>query len=171
MERTPFTNYDVAFSVSLVALAGLVIAAHALASHASARLARGGRPLNLSRFAYAFVPLVLAGYLGVAVLRVGSHGVRAAQVAVNRLAFSFAPFDLPAPVRGSFYDVDPLTRALQIGILAANTLGALYVVRRVAARDSEGRAWARVLPHIALVLLFSGIFGFAFLLPSGVILH
>ena len=171
MESTPFTSYDVAFSVSFVALAGLMVAAHALASHASARLARGGRPLNLSRFAYAFVPLVLAGYLGLAVLRVGSHGVRAVQVTVNQLAFSFAPFDLLPPVRGSFYDADPLTKALQIGILAAGTLGALYVVRRVAAGDGKGRAWARALPHIALVLLVSGIFGFAFLLPSGVILH
>jgi len=93
------------------------------------------------------------------------------QVAINKLSFSFAPFELPPPVRGSFYEVDLPVKAVQFIVLALGTMGALYVVRRVARKGDEVGSLARALPHFVLVMLFTATFLFAFLLPAGTILH
>ncbi|MBF8267630.1 MAG: hypothetical protein HW388_1138 [Dehalococcoidia bacterium] len=171
LEKNILTSYDLVFSLSLLAVVALTMGSYLLATHLYTRLSDGGKPLNPASFAYSFLPLALAAYAGVSAFRLASHGARAIQVAINQLTFSLAPFDLPPPVRGSFYQVDLPVKALQLAILALGTLGALYVVARVAKRGGDMGALSRALPHGALVLLFSATFLYLFLLPAGVILH
>lgn len=171
LERNIFESYDVVFSLSLLVVVALAVGSYAFASYLSTRLGGGGERSSLASFAYGFLPLALAAYVGVAVFRLASHGVRALQVTINQLSFSFAPFDLPPPVRGSLYDVDLPVKALQLIILALGTLAALYVIGKVARGRGEAASLARALPHVVLVLLFSATFWFTFLLPAGIILH
>ena len=171
LELNILTSYDTVFSLSLLVVVALCVGSYALASYLYARLNDGESQVSSASFAYGFIPLALAAYLGVSAFRLASHGARAVQVAINQLTFSLAPFDLPPPVRGSFYDVDLPLKALQLIILALGTVGALYVIGKVARRGGETRVLARALPFGALALLFSATFLYSFLLPAGVILH
>jgi ferredoxin len=171
LERNILASYDVIFSLTLLGLVALTIGSYLFASYLSSRLSGSGSGLNLASFGYGFIPLALAGYLGVAVLRLANQGGRAIQVAINQLSFSLAPFELPPPVRGSFYSVDPSVKAVQFLILATGTLSALWILWKIAKRRSQAETWAVALPYVALMLVFSATFGYIFFLPSGIILH
>ena len=119
--------------------------------------------------AYAYIPIVLAGYLGAAIQQLAVYGVRATKVAINQLAISFTVFDLPAVARGVNYSVDPSLKVIQLLVLALGTFGALYACWKIARHSNKRRALVVALPHLILIGVFSFSLFFLFLLPMGLL--
>lgn len=171
LERNVIGSYDAIFSLTLLLVIIAILAAFWLTSRLS-RPARGGaNPAAWMSMAYAYIPLALAVYLGVALLRLANLGARSVQVAVNELSLSGPVFQLPPPLRGSFFTFDPSVKALQLAILAGGTLASFYLVGKIARRKKKAKAWALASPYMALLLVLSASFWVVFLLPAGIILH
>ncbi|MBI4299572.1 MAG: 4Fe-4S binding protein [Chloroflexi bacterium] len=169
--RFPVSNYDFIFSISLLLLIGLVVAAYHLASslsQASADEDADGEPIA---FAYGYIPVVLGGYLGVPILRLAAHWKRSAEIGINGLSFGLNPFQVGPTVKGSHYSIDTPIVVVQILITLAGALLAMYSIRRIAKRQSAERPFAVALPHMVLAGLLAVGLLILFLQPAGVILH
>ncbi len=169
MGTNVIANYNLVFSMSLLVVVGITIVSYGFSSRLS-RLAMGGAwGKTLMRYAYAYIPIVLAGYLGAAIQHLAVYGVRATKVAINQLAISFTVFDLPAVARGVAYEMDPSLKTIQLLVLALGTLGALYACWRIAKQSNKPRALATALPHLILIGVFSLSLFFLFMLPMGLL--
>ena len=129
----------------------------------------GAEKRTLIRYAYAYIPIVLAGHLGTAIQHLATHGVRATKVAINQLAISLTVFDLPAVARQVNYAIDPSLKAIQLLVLALGTFGALYACWKIAKQTNRPRALAMALPHLILIGVFALSLFFLFLLPMGLL--
>ncbi len=169
MEANITVNYNLVLSLSLLAVVGTTTVAYGFSSRLSRQAMGGAGGETLMRYAYAYIPVVLAGYLGAAIQHLAVYGVRATKVAVNQLAISFTVFDLPAVAREATYVMDPLLKTIQLLILALGTLGALYACLKIAKQSNKPRALATALPHLILIGVFSLSLLFLFLLPMGLL--
>ncbi len=169
MEANVVTNYNLVFSLGLLVIVGITTVSYRLTSRLSG-LAMGEAEVRTSiRYAYAYIPIVLAGYLGATIQHLAVYGVRATKVAINQLAISLTVFDLPAVARGVNYTSEPSLKAIQLLVLALGTVGALYACWRIAKQGNKPRALVAGLPHLILIGLFSLSLFLLFLLPMGLL--
>ncbi|MBU2608382.1 MAG: 4Fe-4S binding protein [Chloroflexi bacterium] len=169
MEANIMANYNLVLSLSLLTLVGITTVSYGLSSRLSSLAMGRAKGKTLMRYAYAYIPIVLAGYLGAAIQHLAVYGVRATKVAINQLAVSSTVFDLPAVAREATYAMDPLLKTIQLLILALGTLGALYACLKIAKQSSNPRALATAFPHLILIGVFSLSLFFLFLLPMGLL--
>ena len=169
MDANIVANYNLVFSLSLLAVLGITVVSYGLSSRLSSLVAGRVEERTLIRYAYAYIPIVLAGYLGAAIQHLAVYGVRATKVAINQLAISFTVFDLPAVARGVNYSVDPSLKVIQLLVLALGTFGALYACWKIARHSNKRRALVVALPHLILIGVFSFSLFFLFLLPMGLL--
>ncbi len=169
MDANIVANYNLVFSLSLLAVVGITTVSYGLSSRLSSLAIGRVEERTLVRYAYAYIPIVLAGYLGAAIQHLALYGVRATKVAINQLAISLTVFDLPAVARGVNYSVDPPLKAIQLLVLALGTFGALYACWKIAKQSNNPRALVAPLPHLILSGVFSLVLFFLFLLPMGLL--
>ncbi len=169
MEADVAANYNLVFSLSLLAVVGITTLSYGLSSRLSSLAMGRAEGKTPTRYAYAYIPIVLAGYLGTAIQHLAVYGVRATEVAINQLAISFTVFDLPAVAREASYAIDPPLKAVQLLILALGAFGSLYAGWKIAKRTNKPRALATALPHLILIGVFSLSLFFLFLLPMGLL--
>ncbi len=169
MEANVVANYNLVLSLSLLAVVGIAAVSYGLSSRLSGLAAKGSEARGPGRYAYAYIPIALAGHLGAAIQHLAQHGVRATEVAVNQMAISATVFDLPAVARGANYEIDVPLKAIQLLILALGTLGALYACWKIAERADKPRALATALPHLILIGVLSLSLLSLFLLPMGLL--
>lgn len=171
LDASRIASYDVVFSLSLLAIFGLAVGGYSLATLFSSAGEKETFWSNLLRFGYGYIPLALAGYLGVTLFRLSQEGGRAVQVAINQLSLWAPVFQLPPPQRGAFYSTELAIKALQYGLLALGALGSLYVIWKIAQRGGMRNPLRGALPHLVLVALWAAVIGLTFALPAGIILH
>jgi ferredoxin len=169
MEANVTANYNLVLSLSLLAVVGITTLLYGLGSRLSILAMGRVEERNLVRYAYTYIPIVLAGYLGAAIQHLAVYGVRATKVAVNQLAISLTVFDLPAIARGADYSIDPSLKAIQLLILALGASGSLYVCWNIARQSNSPWALVAALPHLILIGFFSLSLFFWFLLPMGLL--
>ena len=169
LEMNVLGSYDIVFSLTIFAVVALALGLYLIATGLAGRLGRWNA-WPIASFSYGFIPIALATTLGVALFRLASEGARATKVAVNQLSF-VEIFNLPPPIRGSFYEVNTGLKALQLAVLALGVLATLYVIVKIANRRGGPRAMMGALPVMALALVFAGALSFIFLQPAGLILH
>ena len=169
METNVLENYNLTFSLSLLAVVGITTVSYGLSSRLSSLTTGKTEGRTSARYAYAYIPIVLAGYLGAAIQHLAVYGVRATKVAINQLAISLTVFDLPAIARGINYAIDPSLKTIQLLILALGAFGSLYACWKIAKQTNKARVLATVLPHLILIGVFSFFLFFLFLLPMGLL--
>ena len=169
MEANIVANYNLILSLSLLAVVGSTTALYGLSSRLSNLATGRAEGRTLVRYAYAYIPIVLAGYLGMVIQYLARHGVRATKVAINQLAISLTVFDLPAVAREANYSIDPSLKAIQLLVLALGAFGALYACWKIAKQSNNPRALVAALPHLILIGVFSLSLLFLFLLPMGLL--
>lgn len=169
MEATIVSNYNLVFSLSLLAVVGITTVSYGFSSRLSSLVMGRAKGRNLIRYAYAYIPIILAGYLGAAIQHLAAYGIRAGMVAINQLAISVTVFDLPAVVRGVNYTIDPSLKATQLLILTLGVFGSLYACWKIARQTNEQRALVAALPHLILIGVFSLSLLFLLLLPMGLL--
>lgn len=163
------TNYDLILSLGLLAMIGAAAILYWSSSRLSSVVTTGRSATAVARYAYAYIPIVLAGYLGATIQHLTAFGVRAAKVAVNQLAISATVFDLPAMERGVNYEVEPLLKVIQLALLALGAAGAIYVSLRIARQINRERVLATALPHLVLISVFSLSLLYLYLQPMGLL--
>ncbi len=169
MEANATANYNLVFSLSLLAVVGITTLSYGLSSRLSSLAVGRVEEKTPVRYAYAYIPIVLAGYLGAAIQHLAVYGVRATQVAINQLSISLTVFDLPAVARGVNYAIDPSLKAIQLLILALGVFGSLYACWNMARQSNRPRALVTALPHLILIGVFSLSLFFLFLQPMGLL--
>ena len=169
MEANVMTNYDIVFSLSLLVVVGITTVSYELSSRLSSLATGRAERMALIRYAYAYIPIVLAGYLGAAIQHLAAYGLRPAKVAINQLALWTTPFDLPAVTRGVNYAVEPPLKTIQLLVLALGVFGSLYACWKIAEHTNKPRALATALPHLILIAVFSISLLYFFLLPMGML--
>jgi len=153
-------SYEALFTVSLVILIAGVFGLYWGASYVIGE--RSDWP-NLSP---GYIPIALAGYLGVFLFRLGAQGGRAIEVALGQLGFAGL---MPGPpLRASIYTINPALQGIQLSLLLLGMLLAIYVFWKLSARTGISQ---RALPHLGLAGGISLILAYFFLSPAGVILH
>ena len=169
LEAGAVTNYNLLLSASLLAVVGITMVSYTFSSRLS-RLAMGEvEERTPIRYAYAYIPIVLAGYLGAAIQHLAAYGVRATKVAINQLAISLPVFDLPAVARGVNYSIEPSLKAIQLLVLALGTFGSLYAVWKIARHGNKPKALVSALPHLILIGVFALSLLLLFLQPMGLL--
>ena len=169
METNVVANYTLIFSLSLLIIVGITTVSYGLSSRLSSLAMGGAEGRSLIRYAYAYIPIALAGYLGAVIQHLALHGARATMVAINQLAISVTVFDLPAVARGVNYTFDTPLKAIQLLVLALGAAGSLYVCWKIAKQTNKPRALATALPHLILIGVFSLSLFLLFLLPMGLL--
>jgi hypothetical protein len=169
LEANVVANYNLVFSLSLLAVVGITTISYGLISRLSSLTVGGAEGRTSIRYAYAYIPIVLAGHLGTAIQHLATHGVRATKVAINQLTISLTVFDLPAVARGVNYVVDPSLKVIQLLILALGAFGALYACWKIAKQSNKPRVLGTALPHLILIGVFSLSLFFLVLLPMGLL--
>jgi polyferredoxin len=162
-------DYDLILSLGLLAMIGAAAILYWSSSRLSRVVTTGHSRTAVARYAYAYIPIVLAGYLGATIQHLTVFGVRAAKVAVNQLAVSSTVFDLPAVARGVNYEVDPLLKAIQLALLVLGAAGAGYASLRIARQVGGQRVLATALPHLILICVFSLSLLYLYLQPMGLL--
>ncbi len=169
METNITTNYNLIFSLSLLGIVAITTVSYRLSSRLSSLVVGRIKESNLVRYAYAYIPIVLAGYLGAAIQHLALYGARATKVAINQLAISFTVFDVPAAARGLDYAIVLPLKSIQLLVLVLGACGALYACWKIAKQSNQPRALATALPHLILIGVFSLSLLFLFLLPMGLL--
>lgn len=162
-------DYDVMLSLGLLSIIGTIAILYWSSSWLSGVVMLRRSRTAVARYAYAYIPIVLAGYLGATIQHLTVFGVRAAKVAVNQLVISATVFDLPAMTRGVNYEVDPLLKVVQLAFLALGAAGAMYTSLRIAGQISGQRVLAAALPHLILIGVFSLSLLYLYLQPMGLL--
>lgn len=169
MEAKIMANYNLVFSLTLLAVVGITTVLYGLSSRLSSLAVSGAEGRTQIRYAYAYIPIILAGHLGAAIQHLAAHGVRATKVAINQLTISFAVFDLPAVARGTNYAIDPTLKVVQLSLLVLGAFGSSYACWKMAKQTSSQRVLTPALPHLILTGVFSLSFFWLFLLPMGLL--
>jgi ferredoxin len=169
LEARAVTNYNLLLSASLLAIVGITVVSYTFSSRLSSLVSGRVEPRSPVRYTYAYIPLVLGGYLAAAIQHLAAHGVRATKVAINQLAFSGAVFDLPAIARGVNYSIEPSLKVIQLLVLVLGAIGSLYAGWKIASRDGKSGALVVALPHLALIGVFALSLLLLFLQPMGLL--
>ncbi len=162
-------DYDFILTLGLLAMIATAAILYWSTSRLSGIVTTPSSSTGPARYGYAYIPIVLAGYLGATIQHLAVFGVRAAKVALNQLAVSATVFDLPAVARGVHYEVDPPLKVIQLALLALGVAGAIYVSLRIARQNSGGRILATALPHMILISVFSLSLLYLYLQPMGLL--
>ncbi len=169
LEARIVTNYNLLLSASLLAVVGITMVSYTFSSRLSCLVSGRVKPGSLVRYAYAYIPLILGGYLAAVIQHLDAHGVRATKVAINQLAFSTTVFDLPAVARGVNYSIEPSLKAIELLVLGLGAVGSLYACWKIASRDGKSGALVVALPHLALIGVFALSLLLLFLQPMGLL--
>lgn len=156
IERIGIESYNLGFSITLLLGVGGLLSLYLFASLLSSRGGRERLFENFALFGYAYLPLALGGHLGHNLSHLIGEGPRALQASLAGMGLSgfAAAQEAPSPGANSILSLV----ALILGILWS-----FYVARRIAQREKS--PISRVLPHLVLLLLLSGLFLWLFLLP------
>lgn len=162
-------NYNLILSASLLAVVSIAIVSYIVASRLSSLVASKATLVLSARYAYAYLPLILGGYLAAVIQHLAAHGVRATKVAINQLAFSTTVFDLPAVARGVNYSIEPSLKAIELLFLVLGAVGSLYAGWKIASRDGKSGALVAALPHLAFIGIIALSLLLLFLQPMGLL--
>ena len=155
LEAGVVTNYNLLLSVSLLAVVGVTMVSYMFSSRLSSLVSGRVKLRSSAPYAYAYIPLILGGYLAAVIQHLAAHGVRATKVAINQLALSTTVFDLPAVARGVNYSIEPSLKVIELLVLVLGAVGSLYAGWKIASRDGKSGALVVVLPHLALIGVFA----------------
>jgi len=162
-------DYNLILSLSLFGLVALIVVAFMLSSRLSTVLSTKTENSFLTRYAYAYIPIALAGHLGASIQHLVAHGPRAGKVAVNEMVGSANVFNLPAVTHEANYITEPFLKAVQLSILGLGILGSFYACWKIAQRTNEQRALMTAMPHFVIVGGLSVFMLVLFLQPMGLL--
>ncbi len=151
--NTGLEDYNLAFSLTFLAVIAAALGSFWLTSGLSARLSGLATRQEFCRYGYAYLPIALAGHLGHNLTHLVGEGPSALVIAGKQLGLPLAP-----PAEGAMADVGWLAFV----ILATGSALALWVARAIG-RSSPRPASA--IPHIALLIVFVVLFALMFALP------
>ena len=151
--NTGLEDYNLAFSLTFLAVIAAALGSFWLTSGLSARLSGLATRQEFGRYGYAYLPIALAGHLGHNLTHLVGEGPSALVIAGQQLGLPLAP-----PAEGAMADVGWLAFV----ILATGSALALWVARAIG--QSSPRP-ASALPHVALLIVFVVLFALMFALP------
>ena len=165
MENGLFRDYQIAFSVTFLALILGVLGIYFTAALVSSFAASERLTINFARFGYSYLLVVVVAHLGSVLFHFLVQGTRPMLAIGKELGL---PIVLPAVVRGSIYVVNEPLQMAQLALLALGMLGAIHAIWQMANRNNGKRRVAVAAPHLVLLLSLSLGLGYLLSLPMGV---
>jgi len=136
----------------------LVLAAYVLVSYIAGRIGRDGFVFGFSRFAYAYIPLALAGHLAHNFFHLLMEGPMALQAALEQLGWRLEIATEAAAMNESFMT------ATSVAMVLVGLGGGLYILTRIG-KSQSSRGWRAAVPHLVLLLVMGALYLQMFILP------
>jgi hypothetical protein len=165
MVYTEMSVYTLLFIASLL----LAVLAFAVMATLSAAASQEKISENMARFGLAFIPLALAGHLahvGHEVIGEGIYEIMA------YLSMVYDYFSLDVPIGSQVPKIEPFIHSsintlIKVTIILLGFLGSLVSLVMIARRRSSERVFARLLPHLLLLVGFFIFYIYIFTAPTG----
>ncbi len=157
VENTPLVNYELALTVTFGAFIALVAGLYMLAARLAGAISGQGFAFGFSRFAYALVPLALAGHLAHNFFHLLMEGPAALQAALEQLGWKLG-MATEVSMDPSFMTVTSVTMVL-LGLG-----GGIFILAKTGEAHAA-RGWRAALPHLVLLLVLGALYLQMFILP------
>ncbi|MDO8690696.1 MAG: 4Fe-4S binding protein [Dehalococcoidia bacterium] len=157
LESTPLGSYELAITLTFGAFLSVAMGLYLLVALGAGRIGGQGFNFGFSRFAYAYIPLALAGHLAHNLFHLLMEGPAALQAALGQLGWKV---DLGM---GMSMDSNLMTAVSLIMVLLGIS-GGMYVLVR-AGETHARRGWRAAVPHAVFLLAMGALYLQMFILP------
>lgn len=157
LENTPLGSFEEAITLTFGVFLTVVLGFYFLVARITSRMSGESFNFGFSRFAYAYIPLALAGHLAHNFFHLLMEGPMAVVAALDQLGWKIGEMT-ELNMDSSFMTITSVIMVL-LGLG-----GGLYILKRTG-ETHAATGWRAALPHAVFLLVLGGLYLQMFILP------